>query len=193
MRVVPGKRDTTSASEIDDLPSDIVEHDSLNSQVEDVSAINSVSDFNAEVTSQNQGQRAKNKVSTSVGTSPPRETKRSDHDARSRRTRTISTGTSPPPQNMSTQVSNNNPKVFLNLFQIFLLQTYDFVQPQRSSSRSSRAKSASRPSSRHELRRSHSLHMSTQTGNSNNSDWSLRHGSSRLSFTSDSQVKSSTI
>lgn len=44
----------------------------------------------------------------------------------------------------------------------------------------------SRPSSRHELRRSHSLHMSTKT---ENSDWSLRHGSSRQSFTSDSQVK----
>lgn len=71
------------------------------------------------------------------------------------------------------------------------LQTYDIVQPQRSVSRSSRAKSASRPNSRHELRRSHSLHMSTQTGNSN-SDWSLRRGSSRQSFTSDSQVKNFT-
>lgn len=100
VRVVPGKRDTTSASEIEDLSSDIVEH----SQVESVSALDSVSEINTEISSENQ---RKSKVSTSVGTSPPRETK--PQPQHSKRTRTISTGTSPPPQNMSTQVNKNHP------------------------------------------------------------------------------------
>lgn len=108
MRVVPGKRDTTSASEIEDLPCDIVEHDSLNiSQVESASALDSVSDINTDISSENQFQ-TKSKVSASVGTSPPRETKLAEKNVRSKRTRTISTGTSPPPQNMSTQVNNHH-------------------------------------------------------------------------------------
>lgn len=95
MRVVPGKRDTTSASELEDLPSDIVEHDSRNSQVESASGLDSISDLNTESGSVN----AARKVSTSIGTSPPREVK-----PEPKRTRTISTGTSPPPQTISTQV-----------------------------------------------------------------------------------------
>lgn len=101
VRVVPGKRDTTSASEIEDLSSDFVEHDSLNSQVESVSTVDSISDLNTEVSSE---KKPAIKISTSVGTSPPREIPKLE---KPKRTRTISTGTSPPPQNISTQVSKS--------------------------------------------------------------------------------------
>lgn len=102
VRVVPGKRDNTSASEIEDLPSDFLEHDSLNS----ASALDPISGLNStEISSE----RQVNKVSTSIGTSPPRETK----NEKPIRTRTISTGTSPPPQNMSTQVNTTHQVCFL--------------------------------------------------------------------------------
>lgn len=101
VRVVPGKRDNTSASEIEDLPNDFLEHDSLNS----ASALDPISDQNIEISSE----RQVNKVSTSTGTSPPLETK----NEKPKRTRTISTGTSPPPQNMSTQVNITNQLRFI--------------------------------------------------------------------------------
>lgn len=117
MRVVPGNRDTTSASEIEDLPSDIVENNSINDRVESVSVVDYLSDLNTEISSENQVQ---SKVSTSVGTSPPPEvkTKPSVNDVRSKRTRTISTGTSPPPQNISTQVDKMCQQNFHSILKI---------------------------------------------------------------------------
>lgn len=103
MRVVPGKRDATSASEIEELPSDLVEDNSVDSRVESV-VPNSDFDANSEVNKQGQTVSTENSLKSEINNTEMKQ---------EAKTRTISTGTSPPPQNMSTQV---NPSYCLESF-----------------------------------------------------------------------------
>ncbi|CAH0557576.1 unnamed protein product [Brassicogethes aeneus] len=124
--------------------------------------------------SENLSEQEVQKVSTSVGCSPPREipsntsvseekSSKSDSEKLERIMVTTSCGTSPPPQSISTQ-------------------TYEELPPPRDSNRSPRA--TSRSSRRRDFKRSQSLKGTSQK---RGSEWSLHRSSSRHSLTTDSQ------